>query len=163
MLEHRDLHDDKTGNDQSRRNTREHAQFAAHEDRYRGYERTPTDTNHQDNRGNGIIAERRVLEPFQRELTSPSRFYQDAILVGAVQYNDPAPIADSALKAASTPIEIRTSLCFIILLHEHSVKTSSSPRSRSVSALASRFGGRCFLTVAHAVTYADSLVYARAG
>ena len=88
----------------------------------------------QDKRGNGIIAERRVLESFQRELTSPSRFFQDAILVGAVQHNDPAPIADSALKAASTAIEIRTSLCFIILLHEHSVKTSSSPCSRSVSA-----------------------------
>jgi hypothetical protein len=32
---------------------------------------------------NGVIAERRVLEPFQRELGSPSCFYQDTILVGA--------------------------------------------------------------------------------
>lgn len=67
--------------------------------------------NRQEKGGNGVIAERRVLEPFQREPAWSSRFYQDGVLIGAGQQDYAPPIVDSELNAASTPI-----LCFIYLL-----------------------------------------------
>jgi len=61
LPEHRYLHDGKPGHNQSRHHRCEYALFAACEDQHRGYERTSSYANHQYERGNGIIAERRVL------------------------------------------------------------------------------------------------------
>ena len=61
LPEHHDLYDDKPGHDQSRHHGREYALFAACEDQHCGDELTPADANRQDESGNGVIAERRVL------------------------------------------------------------------------------------------------------
>jgi hypothetical protein len=117
----------------------------------------------QDKRGNGIIAERRVLESFQRELTSPSRFYQDAILVGAVQHNDPASDRRQRVKGCQHTNCDTDQFVFHHLAPRAFCQNILKPTFAQRLSMASRFGGRCFLTVAHAVTYANSLAHARAG
>jgi len=102
LLEHHDLSDNPSGHDESSHYRREDALFAACEDQHSGDERTPSDANRQEKGGNGVIAEWRVLEPFQREPALSSRFYQDAVLIGAEQQDYAPPIADSALNAAGT-------------------------------------------------------------
>jgi hypothetical protein len=98
LLEHHDLSDDPSGHDESRHCRREDALVAACEDQHSGDERTPSDANRQEKGGNRVIAERRVLEPFQRELSSPSRFYQDAVLLGAEQQDYATPDSRQRVK-----------------------------------------------------------------